>query len=219
MPVVKKRDGYGKITNYSSLVSVKELRENLADHDNEPCSEQLEVAYPDDPEENPEEQVVETWFRVCDEEFGFGKEARSSLYLSIMTIYPQTRYFSTIDSIKGSHLRAFLGKEMIVMSRISSATLSTALQSLISTPWELVYDRTNAKTRYALAYQMNNYKKEGLPTIKSQRLLQVLVVWASEIFQGLLQKFGERKDSIGNRVAATYPYCVMQRACPPPKHR
>ncbi|KAI3867597.1 hypothetical protein MKW98_005974 [Papaver atlanticum] len=33
MPVMKKRDGYGKIMNYSSLPSVKELREQLAPHE------------------------------------------------------------------------------------------------------------------------------------------------------------------------------------------
>ncbi|RZC89942.1 hypothetical protein C5167_029008, partial [Papaver somniferum] len=106
IPVVKKtkyihprkyRDGYGKITTYSSLLSVKELRKTLADHEKaifrttaighliDMPEEQSwpgalvnyllsrEVAYPADPGGKAEEKVVDTWFRVCDEEFGFGK--------------------------------------------------------------------------------------------------------------------------------------------------
>ncbi|XP_026407324.1 uncharacterized protein LOC113302601 isoform X2 [Papaver somniferum] len=308
----KYRDGYGKITTYSSLLSLKELREKLEDHEQpifrttaighllDMPEEQSwsgalvnyllsrEFAYPVVPREKAEEKVVETWFRVCDEEFGFGKvpdkksgsikicdnpfdkdlcfgKIEFTLISGLSFRKPdqaficpaepstlKTRYFSIIDSVKGSHLRAFIfGKEVessskkkepkntkvklesknkviVAEKRVdcsSEERVKVALLYFIhffllghanddnvedefwhlvdnltefnKYPWrELVYDRTITKSRSALVYQTNNYKKEGLPTFKSQGLLHVLV-WALEIFPGLLQKFVERKDSIG----------------------
>ncbi|KAI3963582.1 hypothetical protein MKW92_050122 [Papaver armeniacum] len=111
MPVVKERtyihpqkyrDGYGKITNYSSLPSVKELREKLEPHEQAlfrttaighlldiPIKQRWsgaifhyllsrEVGYHADPgeksEEDTKEKVEETWFSgLRDKQFGFGK--------------------------------------------------------------------------------------------------------------------------------------------------
>ncbi|KAI3910646.1 hypothetical protein MKW92_027895, partial [Papaver armeniacum] len=97
----KYRDGYDKITNYSSLPSVKELREKLAPYEKAlfrttaignlldiPIKQRWsgalfhyllsrEVVYHADPreksEEDTKEKVEETWFRVCDKQVGFGK--------------------------------------------------------------------------------------------------------------------------------------------------
>ncbi|XP_026457112.1 uncharacterized protein LOC113357838 [Papaver somniferum] len=308
----KYRDGYRNITTYSSFSSLKELRENLEDDEQvifrktaiwhllDMPEEQSwsgalvnyllsrEVAYPVVPGEKAEEKVVETWFRVCDEEFGFGKvydknsgsieicdnpfekdicfgKLEFTLIYGLSFRKPdqaficpegpstlKTRYFSNIDSVKGSHLRAFIfGKEVesssknkepknkkvklesknrviITEKRVDCSSEERVKVALLyfvhffllghgnhanvedefwhlvdnltefnKYPWgELVYDRTITKSRSALLYQTNNYKKEGLPTFKSQGLPHVLVVWALEIFPGLLQKFGDRKDSI-----------------------
>ncbi|KAI3893592.1 hypothetical protein MKW92_052262, partial [Papaver armeniacum] len=173
----KYRDGYGKITNYSNLPSVKELREKLEPHEQAlfrttaighlldiPIKQRWsgalfhyllsrEVAYHADPGEKSEkdtkEKVEETWFRVCDKQFGFGKgsskkrgskticdnpcdkdicfgklefalisglsfrKPRSNLCLSPGPSTLETKYFSTIDTIKGWHLRNFIfGKEV-----------------------------------------------------------------------------------------------------------
>ncbi|KAI3944018.1 hypothetical protein MKW98_015170 [Papaver atlanticum] len=83
MPVVKKRaymyqklymDGCCKVRNYSSLTSVRELREELVDHD---CSRQLQLgiflACQKHNDEKSERKAVETWFRVYDKELGSGK--------------------------------------------------------------------------------------------------------------------------------------------------
>ncbi|KAI3887131.1 hypothetical protein MKX03_035870, partial [Papaver bracteatum] len=173
----KYRDGYGKITTYSSLPSVKELREQLEPNEqalfrtteighlldipiNQRWSRALfhyllsrEVAYHADPgekaEENAKEKVEETWFRVCDKQFGFGKVSNKKRGSKTICDNPcvkdicfgklefglisglsfrkpdqtfvcppgpstlETRYFSTIHTIKGCHLRNFIfGKEV-----------------------------------------------------------------------------------------------------------